>query len=493
MSQHKSTLDSHTTQSHHERDAGLTVTVLWHSELRRIGASVYLHNTEAGQSGLSRTQPHFDDGLPLDHLGASRSPVRILLRGDGVQVLAGKAGTVISINGVPARDLARVDTEALVAGFVLGLGRRGPLLHVQAGLRTPAEQDFGFVGGSQHLAQVRADMSRLGPLPFPVLIRGETGTGKELVAAGLHQAGGRAGHYVAINLAALPPSMAASQLFGHARGAFTGADRAAGGYFGDAEGGTLLLDEIGAAPPDLQAQLLRALESGEVQPVGARPRKVNVRVLAATDEDLELAIAEGRFRRPLLHRVAHGRIHLLPLRRRPCDIAAQFAHFAQGTARTLHGMALPPDWLQRKDMQRLLRHPWPGNTRELRGVAEQCAATSGAAARCRLPTFDLPAPPEPDAVQQAPLPPQLPGDDQRLLQCLQDNSWRMKPTAAQLGIGRNTLKRRMVALGIPRAAELSADTIQSALASQGSLAAAAWSLRVSERGLAAQMRALGLA
>src|SRR6185436_13729067 len=160
-------------------------------------------------------------------------------------------------------------------------------------------------------------------------LRGETGTGKELLARAIHQASSRrAAPYFALNMAAIPASLAAAELFGAAKGAFTGADRRRVGYFGRAQGGTLFLDEIGELPADLQPLLLRVLENGEIQPVGGEETlRVDVRILAATDANLESAIEEGRFRAPLFHRLSGYELRLPSLRERRDDIGRLFIHF----------------------------------------------------------------------------------------------------------------------------------------------------------------------
>jgi two-component system nitrogen regulation response regulator GlnG len=160
---------------------------------------------------------------------------------------------------------------------------------------------------------------RLGaPLAVPVLLQGETGTGKELAARSIHDQSTRAqGPFLAVNLGALPAPLAAAELFGARKGAYTGAVQDLPGWFGRADGGTLFLDEVGEAPLEVQVMLLRALETGEIVPVGSQtPRRVDVRVVSATDADLEAAVGRGAFRAPLLHRLAGYSIRLPPLRHR---------------------------------------------------------------------------------------------------------------------------------------------------------------------------------
>jgi len=231
---------------------------------------------------------------------------------------------------------------------------------------------LGLVGTSPPLERLRRDIRRFAPLPAPVLVTGETGTGKELVARAVHDASPRSrGPYVSVNAAALSASLIASELFGHERGSFTGAMARHRGLFEQAHGGSLFLDEIAELPLDLQASLLRVLETGEIRAVGTeRTRRVDVRVIAATNITLERAVACGKFRGDLYWRLAVLAIDVPPLRARTDDIGALAKHllatFALDEPRTLG-----PDALQA-----LTLHRWPGNVRELRSVLLRAAAIS---------------------------------------------------------------------------------------------------------------------
>jgi two-component system, NtrC family, response regulator AtoC len=208
-----------------------------------------------------------------------------------------------------------------------------------------------------------------------VLITGESGTGKEVLARAIHRMSPRSGlSFVAINCAAIPEHLLESELFGHAKGAFTGATSDRAGLFELAHEGTLLLDEIGDLPLELQAKLLRALEEGEIRRVGGRePRKVDVRLIAATAKPLEQAVERSEFRADLFYRLNVVRLHLPPLRERPDDVPALLTHFAGQTAQRLgHAVSVTPaalDWLT--------HHAWPGNVRELRNAIERGAVLAG--------------------------------------------------------------------------------------------------------------------
>ncbi|HEX3235783.1 MAG TPA: sigma-54 dependent transcriptional regulator [Gemmatimonadales bacterium] len=204
-----------------------------------------------------------------------------------------------------------------------------------------------------------------------VLITGESGTGKEVVARAIHRMGSRAERsFTAINCAAIPEHLLESELFGHVRGAFTGSTADRAGLFELAHEGTLLLDEIGDLPLDLQAKLLRVLEDSEIRRVGGREaRKVDVRVIAATAKPLEEAVQRGEFRADLFYRLNVVRLHLPPLRERPEDVPALVTHFVRQAATRLgHAVSITPSAL---DM--LIHYSWPGNVRELRNAVERAA------------------------------------------------------------------------------------------------------------------------
>jgi two-component system, NtrC family, response regulator AtoC len=208
-----------------------------------------------------------------------------------------------------------------------------------------------------------------------VLITGESGTGKEVLARAIHRMSPRAERsFVAINCAAIPEHLLESELFGHAKGSFTGATADRAGLFELAHEGTLLLDEVGDLPLELQAKLLRVLEEGEIRRVGGRePRKVDVRVLAATAKPLEQAVEDGEFRADLFYRLNVVRLHLPPLRERPEDIPALLTHFARQAAQRLgHTVSVTPAALAA-----LTSHAWPGNVRELRNAVERAAVLGG--------------------------------------------------------------------------------------------------------------------
>jgi DNA-binding NtrC family response regulator len=226
----------------------------------------------------------------------------------------------------------------------------------------------GLVGESAGMKLLRDQISLVGPSPANVLILGESGTGKEVVARALHEASKRTGPFVAVNCGALPASLVESELFGHEKGAFTGALTEREGRIRQADGGTIFLDEIGDMPLEAQVRLLRVLEDRVVEPLGgSRTVPVDIRVLAATHRDLRQMVAEGRFREDLFFRLDVMSLHLSPLRSRGQDILS--------IAATLLEKLTPGQKLSMspKAESALLQYPWPGNVRELRNVMERAS------------------------------------------------------------------------------------------------------------------------
>ncbi|MFL5123196.1 MAG: nitrogen regulation protein NR(I), partial [Microvirga sp.] len=233
-------------------------------------------------------------------------------------------------------------------------------------------EEIPLIGRSAAMQEIYRALARLMPTDLTVMISGESGTGKELVARALHDYGRRrSGPFVAVNMAAIPRELIESELFGHEKGAFTGAMARSAGRFEQAEGGTLFLDEIGDMPMEAQTRLLRVLQQGEYTTVGGRiPIKTNVRIVAATNKDLRISIQNGLFREDLFFRLNVVPLRLPPLRERAEDVPDLARHFFA----LVEKEGLPRKQLDAEAMERLKRYRWPGNVRELENLVRRLAA-----------------------------------------------------------------------------------------------------------------------
>jgi two-component system nitrogen regulation response regulator GlnG len=534
-------------------DAGMrarvpVLTILYHPDVSRIGDQAALPELAAGRAALlSRTDPGFaapgatpspgePSPRPLGDLHLSRSPLRFL-PGDepgAVQILVGESRTRLIADGEPVPEERDFAAGEVRQGVVLELAERVVLLLHDAGAPgrfdpapgSPAAPVGGLIGESAGIRRVRDEIRRVADLDVPVLIRGETGTGKELVAHAIHAASRRRGALcLSVNMGAVPPALATSELFGAVRGAYTGAVRDQPGYFQRADGGTLFLDEIGEAPPEVQVMLLRVLETAEVQRVGgSASQKVDVRLIAATDANLETAIEEGKFRAPLLHRLSGYEILIPPLRERRDDFGRLLLHFLRQELKAVgeeHRLALPAGatgtaapWLPTALVAKLARHDWPGNVRQLRNAVRQIVIDSRNVDRVQIgPQIERllrevdqsPRTPAPAAAAAPPPSPRrkAPAGSYRapaevsveeILAALRESHWELKSAAAQLGISRPSLYVLIDRLpGIRKAVDLTPAEIEEARqACDGDLDAAAARLEVSRRGLLQRMKQLGM-
>jgi DNA-binding NtrC family response regulator len=316
----------------------------------------------------------------------------------------------------------------------------------------------GMIGRSQVMQEVFDLIRRMAPHVRTALVSGETGTGKELVARALHQCGPRRGRrFVAVNCSAVVETLFESELFGHMRGAFTGATDAKAGLFEAADGGTLFLDEIGELPLSLQAKLLRVLETGEVQRIGSvLPVRTDARVVCATNRDLGVEAAAGNFRSDLLYRLNVVHIHLPSLRDRRDDIpyltAAFVRQFSERFGKAITGLALPA--------QRLLNDaPWPGNIRQLRNVIERaCMLADGpvisereiqASIRPTIQIAPRPVSSIPGAVFAEPPTHALSSlERHHIMKVIAETGGNKARAARQLGLSRRALYRRLERHGI---------------------------------------------
>ena len=482
----------------------LALTVLWHPDQARIGEQHFEGRPEASIE-VSRYLPMFSHagsgGLPLGYSGLSRSPVRITRAADGgVSIIPPEARMAIELNGAAMADTVKLDSAQLKAGAVLALGRAVLIcLHLADCL--PQENPIpGMIGVSSAMIRVRTAIQSIAATNTPVLLLGETGTGKEVAAQAIHSLSRQRGSTMtAVNMAAMNESLAGAELFGYEKGAYTGAQQARNGFFGEASDSTLFLDEIGNTPVSVQPMLLRVLESGEYRTIGGRSAKFsNARVIAATDQDLHHA----EFNQALLRRLEGFVIHLPPLRERREDIGVLTRHFLEAI-RTNSGLAaeLPFDFISD-----CANYAWPGNVRQLAHTLNRAVLALHAGQIANLNDFvqsskepGLESPPEAEA-----LPRDTPATKRKSIQDLTDeeviaalhrNEWEIKASALDLGISRPTMYKLIDAHpAIRQPQEISIDDIKRGLQeSGGELGRCAALLLTPAEALRRHLHVLGLA
>ena len=489
--------------SHPDTVPVLRMTVVFHPDLARIGQYVDLCPWDVRQPErlpgaivVGRLSPILSDGQPLGDPHISRQaftaqPKAIDQPGayPGLRVeVCGDADVRI---GREQHSRLIADNERLEQGIAIRLGHAVVII-----LRRVDANTFGDYEGSGRLADylpgaspamqaLRRQVAAVAPTPLPVLLLGESGVGKERAARAVHALSQRAtGALETINLAAVPEGLAAAELFGSVRGGFTGAT-ARDGAFRRANGGTLFLDEIADAPLAVQVQLLRALEQGEIQVVGGTVQRVDVRIIAATDQDLSHA---SGFREALRNRIAGFTLTLPPLRERPEDVAPQ------ALAMLLSEVDLPeavhPEQSQEQPMVAAkwarfffaaAHREWPGNARELRHAL--------AAVACDEPSVTPLVTPTPrDKVDPSGASP----SDEDLLRVYAAQGYEVSATAALLGLSRPALYRRLQAHPACRLVEdLTDEQIERAISRAESVREAAMDLRVSVHALRPRLRRLG--
>ena len=299
--------------------------------------------------------------------------------------------------------------------------------------------DSGIVGDSEPIRDLLELIHRIAPTPSTVLVEGESGTGKELAARALHRWSGRQGSFVPVNCGALSEDLMESELFGHVKGAFTGANQSREGLFNYAAGGTLFLDEIGEMPLSMQVHLLRVLEEKTIRPVGSnRETPVDVRIIAATNRDLEALVRGGNFREDLFYRLNVVSIRIPPLRERMRDIPELARHFAYTLASE---MSMPaPDEVRGRELEALESYSWPGNVRELKNVIERCLLLNKSPSQCVAgPDKDAAAEPFEPARDSDVLEDVVNAHVRRILRREDGNK---SAAARALGISRKTLERK---------------------------------------------------
>jgi DNA-binding NtrC family response regulator len=520
------------------------LTLLYHPDPARVGQVAPLFSLAIGGTRkLSRLEPDFawagdDAGQPLASPVLSRTPIVIRVLDPDTLSIENPAGlNAVTAQGRPVQGPLAVRVAELSPGVVIGLSGCVLLLLHRMSPEADPHPDQGIYGQSLEIRRVREEVRRVADLEASVLIRGESGSGKELVARAIHAASRRSsGAYVSVNMAAIPPSVAASMLFGHAKGAFTGAQAPSPGFFGSADRGTLFLDEVGETPREVQPLLLRAIREGEIQPVGEpRARQVDVRVLSATDADLEGMVERGTFGMPLLRRLEGYTIAVPPLRERRDDLARLFFRLLRreleetGEAGKLdEAEPSQKPWLPLSFVAKLLEYRWPGNVAELETIAKRVAITNrerpsfhldpmladrlatastgdGAAstpprssARSSAATFSAAS--SSGASSSAPRasgPRKEAGalTDEEIVSAMRQHQFKIKTVAEVLGVSRSWLNVRLeTCQGIRKARDLSREEISGAArAANDDLSAMAEQLEVSEHGLKMRMKALELA
>lgn len=498
------------------------LTLLWHADSSRVGERALLPVLSlVGQvCRISRLEPTFaapgGSLRPLADTRLSRHGIEICATTGGLTISRAGSATTLVVNDEAVEESRFLAAENLKEGALLLLGGVVLLmLHRFDPQLDPGLPRWGMVGDSAGLVEVRRAIAQVADLDVPVLVRGPTGTGKELVARALHAASRRcAGPFVAVNMAALPAELAAAELFGAERGAYTGAERRRAGFFEEADGGTLFLDEIGETPEAVQPLLLRALDSGEIQPLGARgTKKLDVRLVAATDADLEAAIRENKFRSPLFHRLRGFEIRLPPLAERRADIGLLLLSFLREElerfgeqGRLENAVAYLPAALA----ARFFLSAWPGNIRELRSTVRQMVIANRGRDQVRLDEV-LEAMLTRRSDDRAETPPAEParaegsgerklrkpaeiGEDE-LIAAMREAGFRPQLAAEKLGIPRPSIYDLIDRCSRLRtAADLGHEELVLALAKhEGNLEEMAAHLEVSPSGLQRRLRQLGLA
>tara|TARA_R110002072_G_scaffold54074_8_gene142137 strand:- start:3344 stop:4903 length:1560 start_codon:yes stop_codon:yes gene_type:complete len=447
-----------------DRDSAgaLWLTIIFHPDPSRIGQRAQVPVTARSAPWfLGRCNPVFG-GLdvadaPLNDQYVSRRALQFVYSSQGLELqrLEGTSrcrvadGELFSAVVLEREQLQR-GVPVMLSHSVVLLLREAPR-PVAGHTRTRAGEHI--LGASVRMQMLRGEILRAARSDLDILIRGETGSGKELVAGAIHAASARrAGPLVSVNVAAIPPELAAAALFGSARGAFTGAERATAGYFREAAGGSLFLDEIGDAAASVQPQLLRALQQREIQSVGGAVESVDLRVISATDVSLDEP--ESDFRAALRHRLAACEIRVPPLREHPEDIGELFVHFIRAAAsETDSELPLPgPDldptviaaWADIFFIA--LRYSWPGNVRELANVARQIVLAGDDFPRldAHLLALLTRAEEQPQVRCAAPVRRRIQDIPEQVFErAMLTNNFEIKAVAACLGVSRAAVYRRI--------------------------------------------------
>lgn len=489
----------------------LGLTIIWHPDANRIGEQ-FIAGSGAGVLELSRFLPLFrhagGEALALGHGSISRDPVRLVRDAEnGIAIIPSGSRMVLELNGEEISGAQTLSAEQIEAGQILGLGRTILLcLHWMRCL--PKNNPVaGLLGVGSGAIMVRDQIRQVAGTDLPVLLLGETGTGKEIAARAIHALSRRAAlPMVTVNMAALNESLAAADLFGAVKGAYTGAQTARKGLFGEAEGATLFLDEIGNTPASVQPMLLRVLEGGDYRPLGAQQDlHSTARLIAATDQDLD----SDNFNQALLRRLESFVIHLPPLRARREDIGVLLQHLIQTNLQTAAlGLSLPHSLITE-----FARYDWPGNIRQLAHVLKRVLL---ALQMGEVPQFDSLVKISPGRItnsfmssavlgaHSAPVavPPAVPAPRKKLteisetdvLLAMEQNDWYIQAAAQQLGISRPSMYKLLETHSqIRKGEQISQEEIRRTLeASGGDVERCAALLKTPGEALRRYLRGLGL-
>ncbi len=481
----------------------LGLTIAWHPDHHRIGEQFICTNSNE-TLGLSRYLPTFQkpggERLGLGYNGISREPLAITRDADdGIGIRPPQSRMVVEVNGIEISTEVFLSSQQIEAGAVLGLGRTVLLcLHWMGCLpkHNPVE---GWIGVGEVAIKTRDLIRQAARINATVLLLGETGTGKEVAARGIHAMSQRAAlPLVSVNMATLNESLAAADLFGAAKGAYTGAQSTRTGLFAQAQGTTLFLDEIGNAPAPVQPMLLRVLETGDYRPLGGeRDLHSTARLIAATDQDLY----GGGFNQALLRRLDSFTIHIAPLRSRREDIGLLLVHLLSGNkVEAWDGIIIPAALVSR-----FLNYDWPGNIRQLRHVFKR---TLLALQQGEMPDFDSLVDIAPERITTsaeiravAAMPP-APGrkkladiSEQDVLAAMAANEWQIQGAAQALGVSRPSMYKLLETHSqIRRAEQIPREEIVRALElCGGDVDACAARLKTPGEALRRYLRVLGLA
>jgi transcriptional regulator with AAA-type ATPase domain len=482
----------------------LGLTILWHPDSSRIGEQ-FIGPPGAGVVEVSRYAPLFfrpgQDGIAIGHRAIARAPLQLRRNADdGVDIAAPDGRMAVEVNGQVLAGPLAVDIDDITRGVVLGLGGHVLLcLHWMTSF--PRANDVpGLLGVSSGAIATRELIRQVAPTDLPVLLLGETGTGKDVAARAIHAASKRrALPLVAVNMATLNESLAAADLFGAAKGAYTGAQAARQGLFAEADGGTLFLDELGDTPATVQPMLLRVLETGRYRPLGASQElATSARMIAATDQDLD---AKG-FNQPLLRRMESFVIRVPALRERREDIGVLLLHSLKACVDSAEELAAFPAAL----VSEMCNYDWPGNVRQLANVTRRALMAQRAGQHVGLAQFVR----EPfisrsviagkhEASAQATSAAQSRrslasiGDDD-VLRAMEENGWQISGAAQQLGVSRPSLYKLIEAhAGIRPAALIPEAEIKGAMLAHGAdVGVCASQLKTPVEALRRHLRVLGL-